>query len=299
MHVTPLAEREAAPAPAHASCPAPLVVRLPRSRALRVRTVIGALILGPMALGISVAFLLMTVASPTVAGQIFGAIFGPACTAATIWWLRSRLRMALGTGRLTIDDHRIRIEDHALLRGPIVIERSQLRSAALGGLDPEVDIGWVPAIVDADQVPNLTVLFTEPLPAPRPRQRWENLPPPKAALTALSLHVEDPAAVAGALSDWNALRPLHPDDAALHVASARRGPLRRAVLSRSERRGWLLVAGGIVIPVFGFLAIADASVLWQTRRTRAVVLAVAGFTIGAVRIAAALTMDFGSPTCGM
>ena len=71
------------------------------------------------------------------------------------------------------------------------------------------------------------------------------------------------------------------------------------MLSRSERRGWLLVAGGIVIPVFGFLAIADASVLWQTRRTRAVVLAVAGFTIGAVRIAAALTMDFGSPTCGM
>lgn len=298
MHVTPLAEPEAAPTPRRASALPPLVVRLPRSRALRVRTMIGVLVLGPMALGISFAFLLMIVASPTVAGQIFSAIVGPACTAATIWWLRTRLCMALGAGRLAIDDRRIRIEDRSLLRDPIVVERSQLRGAALGEPDPELAIGWVPALVDADQVPNLTMLFNEPLPAPRLRQRWETLPPPNAGLTALALHVADPAAVARALSDWDALRPLHADDAALHVESARRGPLRRALLSRSERRGWILVAGGLVIPVFGFLAIADASVLWETRRPRAIVLAVAGFTIGAVRITLALTTGFGSATCG-
>jgi hypothetical protein len=47
------------------------------------------------------------------------------------------------------------------------------------------------------------MLFTGPPAAPRPRRRREMRPPPGVALTALGLHVEDPAGAVDALRDWN------------------------------------------------------------------------------------------------
>jgi hypothetical protein len=190
----------------------------------------------------------------------------------------------------------MRIEDRGLLAEPIVIHRSQLRGTATG--PPDLDLGWVPVLGDGDQTPNVTMLFTEPLAAPRLRQRGERLPPRRTALTALALHVEDPAELAVALSNWNLPRQLDADDAALHVLSARRGPLRRALLSRSERRGWLFVAGGLVAPMLALAAVVDATVLLKTRPTRGRLLMLAGLTVFAVRMWLALTMGFGSPTCG-
>jgi len=193
-----------------------------------------------MAPGTSFALLLMGVAAPTLSGRLFGAVVGAACTTATIWWLYTRLRVVCTAGRLTVDPERIRIEDRGLLTDPIVIHRSQLRGAAMGV--PDLDLGWVPVLGDADQAPNLTLVFTEPLAAPRLRRRGETLPPRGGALTALAVHVEDPDGVAHALREWNALGLLDPDDAALHITSGRSGPLRRALVRRSEWRGWVLVA---------------------------------------------------------
>jgi hypothetical protein len=161
-----------------------------------------------------------------------------------------------------------------------------------------LDLGGVPVLGDADQVPNLTLLFTEPLASPRRRRSGERLPPPGAALTALAVHVEDRDRVAHALSDWNALGPLDSDDVALHIMSRRHGPLRRALVSRSERRGWILVACGVIVPCVALLAIVDASVLAETRRRRACLLALAGFTVFTVRVGLALALDVGSATCG-
>jgi hypothetical protein len=296
MGATLLAKRKAASTRTRPPAGPELEVRLPRSVALRRRTVLGALVLGPMAVGTSFAMLLLVIAAPTLAGQLFGAVVGTACATATIWWLYTRLRVACTAGRLTINHERIRIDDRALLRDPIVIHRSQLRGAAMGAADP--DLGWVPVLGDAGQRPNLTMLFTEPLTAPHLRRRGEKLPPPGTALTALALLVESPDEVAAALNDWNALRQLDPEDAALHVRSARFGPLRRALVSRSERRGWILVGCGVIVPFLALMAIVEAFVLRETRPWRARVLAIAGFTVFAVRLALALTMGLGSPTCG-
>jgi len=53
-----------------------------------------------------------------------------------------------------------------------------------------------------------------------------------------------------------------------------------------------------MVPTVALLAIVDASVLLETRRPRACLLALAGFTVFAVRVGLALTTDFGSATCG-
>jgi hypothetical protein len=259
MDVTLPAKRTAAAIGTRPPARPEFVVRLPRTRALRRRTALGVLVVGPMALGTSVALLLMVVAAPTLSGRLFGAVVGAACTTATIWWLCTRLRVACTTGLLTIDHDRERI----------------------------------PVLGDADQMSNLTMLFTEPLAAPRLRRGGERLPPAVAALTALAVHVEDPRGVADALRDWSALGPLDPDDAALHVQSGRRGPLRRALVSRSERRGWILVACGVIVPPVALLAIVDAFVLVETRRRRACLLALAGFTVFAVRVGLALALGLG------
>lgn len=273
-----------------------LQVCLPRTRALRWRAALGALIVGPMALGTSLALLLMVTAAPTVAGRLFGLTVGAACTAATVWWLYTRLLVASTAGQLTVDHRCIRIEDRGLLRDPIVVHRSQLRGAAMGAPDPE--LGWVPVLGDADQKPNLTMLFSEPLAAPRLRRHGDMLPPPGTGLTALAVHVDDPETVADALSDWNALRILDADDAVLHLVSEQRGTLRRALVSRSERRGWLLVVCGVIVPPVALLAIVDATVLMQTRPRRAYALALAGLTVCGVRVGLALALGYGSATCG-
>jgi hypothetical protein len=94
-----LAKPEAATAPGPSLGRPRLVMRLPRTRAVRRRTALGALILGPMALGVSFALLLMVVAVPTIAGQLFGAVVGPSAAAATLpsWhdqWTSEAGRMA-------------------------------------------------------------------------------------------------------------------------------------------------------------------------------------------------------------
>ncbi|MDP1849193.1 MAG: hypothetical protein Q8K79_15490 [Solirubrobacteraceae bacterium] len=296
MDAGSLAERIETPAPAKGPA-AWLAVRMPRTRALRWRTALAVVIVAPMALGTSFAFLLMVTRAPTLAGQLFGAIVGAACSAATAWWLGTRLEMACTSGRLTVEHDRLRIEDRGLLRDPIIVHRSQLRGAAMGSPDP--DLGWVPALVDPYATRNLTLLFSEPLPAPRLRRRGDRLPPRGAALTALALHVDEPDAVAAALRDWDALRPLGADDGALHLASEHHGPLRRAIVSRSERRGWLLVACGVIVPPVALVALLDATVLLDTRPRRAYALALAALTVCAGRVGLALALGYGSATCGV
>jgi hypothetical protein len=81
MNATPLATRSASAQRTPPPVAAELVARLPRPRALRVRTALGALLLGPPALGTSFALLAIVVAAPTLAGRLFGPIVGAACTA--------------------------------------------------------------------------------------------------------------------------------------------------------------------------------------------------------------------------
>jgi hypothetical protein len=198
MDATLLVKEEAAPAPAQTPARRKVVVRLPRAHGLRRRTALRAAVIGPAALGTSYAVLLIAVAVSAPAGRFVGALVGATCAAATVWWLCTRLLVVCTAGRLTIDHERIRIVDRGLLRDPIVVPRSQLRGVEIGA--PDLVLGWVPVLGGADQTPNLTMRFTDLATAPRPRCRREMRPPPGAALTALALHVEDPAGAVDALT---------------------------------------------------------------------------------------------------
>jgi hypothetical protein len=232
-----------------------------------------------------------------------------------IWLTRRRSH-----GTLRIDADGVVAHDAAMLREPLRIPRANLRAAAVERDDrvgsrfrvhsnsgpfwgSERD-GWlwergrgsaVPALMRGERdEPNVALILEPPVPAPRLRGRRAHGPLAGEQMAGLLLRVDDPAAAEAALAELGVLRPLTvPDALALAdgLGWVDEGPAptgsRRALAIRStQRTGWLMLAGGVVFPLCGFLAAVAGLTLWQGGRRRSgASLMVAGAVVCAARTA--------------
>jgi hypothetical protein len=299
-------------------------VSLPRTRRLRRLTAVTLAVMGGLGVALCVAMGVLAFSAPTDRARVFFALVTPPATAALLWWLRWRGRVAFSCGSLSISEHGLRIEDRALLHAPLVIDRAQVRAvavddgdarssdgsplrfpfgaspwlhpsgrefAASGWLWSGAHAGSVPLLGAGDEVPNLLVLFSEPVSGPRLRRGGEGLPHPGATLGGLALRVGDSAAARAALAGWEAIRPLTQDDVVPETSSAAPaaapaiGPRDPHAVRRARKSGWLLVAAGLIIPVFALLVIWEVAAMWETERRRAAVLGAAALTVVVVRLA--------------
>jgi hypothetical protein len=234
-------------------------------------------------------------------------------------WLGWRVWSRRGRrGELTIDGGGLVAHFPALLHEPLRIPRASLRAAVVEPDDRaarrfrvhaasgpywggERD-GWlwdrhggsaVPALLREERdEPNVALIFEPPVPAPRTRGRRDHGPLAGEGMAGLLLRVGDPAAAEAALDRLGVLRPLTvPDALALAdglgwgeeaAPDSRRSLLKR----RTERLGWLLLAGGAVFPVCGLLAAYSGFTLWRVEKRRSgALLMAAGAIVCAVRTA--------------
>src|SRR5215217_4090190 len=122
-------------------------------------------------------------------------------------------------------------------------------------------------------------MFSEDVPSPALRRRRAGLPEKDAPLTGLALAVADPAAAREALAGWGVIRPLTRADA-LRLTSPLPVLMRdRSAVRRNERRGWLLVAAGLIVPVAAVFAFSSVIEMWPLQRLRAQLLALAALTV--------------------
>jgi hypothetical protein len=249
----------------------------------------------------------------------FGAI-GLALPAWVVW----RIARAVpgSAGRLTIGADELIASDPHVLREPLTIPRASVRAAAVerddraarrfrihsssgpysgGGRD-----GWlwargrgsaVPALTrEATDEPNVALIFETPVAVPRLRARRAHVPLAGERMGGLLLRVDDPAAAEEALDRLGVLRPLTAPDglalaAGLGVAAEPPAGSRRALLARrTQRIGWLMVAGSAVVPLSGaFAALAGVS-LWHGGRRRAGGALVVSGTLACVARTATLVL---------
>jgi hypothetical protein len=246
--------------------------------------------------------------------QVFGA-----AGLGLLAWLGWRVWSRRGrTGELTIDGGGLVADFPAVLLEPLQIPRASLRAAVVErddraerrfrvhaasgpfwGGDRD---GWlwdrsggsaVPALLREERdEPNVALIFEPPVPAPRTRARRDHGPLAGERMAGLLLRVDDPAAAEDALDRLGVLRPLTLPDAlaladGLGWGEQAAPDSRRALLKRrTERFGWLLLAGGAVFPVCALLAAYAGFTLWRVDKRRSgAALMVAGAIVCAVRTA--------------
>ena len=269
-------------------------------------------------LAVATALICLTVAAESEAPddrELFGAI-GVGLLAWLGWrvWLTGRRT----GGTLTIDAGGLVAHDPAILRAPLRIPRASLRAAVVerddraaqrfrvhadsGPFTSGARDGWlwerahgsaVPALVREERdEPNVTLLFEPPVAVPRLRGRRPHGPFAGEQLAGLLLRVDDPTAAEEALDRLGVLRQLTAPDAyalaeGLGWGDEEPAGSRRALLVRSTRRtGWLLLAGGVVFPLCGFLAAVAGLTLWRGGRRRSgAALMVAGTLVCVARTA--------------
>jgi hypothetical protein len=234
-----------------------------------------------------------------------------------VWSARRRVR-----GSLTIEADGLVAHEPAILREPLRIPRASLRAAVVERDDRvarrfrvhassgpfwggERD-GWlwergrgsaVPALVRGERdEPNVALILEPPVPVPPLRGRRSHGPLAGERLAGLLLRVEDPAAAEDALDRLGVLRPLTAPDAlaladGLGWGEEARADSRRTLLARRIRRtGWLLLAGGALFPLCGFLAAVAGLTLWHGGRRRSGGTLIAGGAIVCVARTAALVL---------
>jgi hypothetical protein len=285
----------------------------PRRRDIATLALVGLL-------AVATALVCLTVAAESEAPddrQMFGAV-GAGLLAWLGWRVWLTRRRTHGTLRIGADG--VLADDPAMLREPIHIPLASLRAAVVERDDraghrfrvhansgPFVGSdrdGWlwergrgsaVPALMRGERdEPNVALVLAPPVPAPRLRGRRGHGPLAGERLAGLLLRVDDPAAAEAALAQLGVLRPLTvPDALALAggLGWVEEGPApagsRRALAIRStQRTGWLLLAGGVVFPLCGFLAAVAGLTLWQgDRRRSGAALMLAGTVVCAARTA--------------
>jgi hypothetical protein len=161
--------------------------------------------------------------------------------------------------------------------------------------DPELAAtGWlwsgphpvsVPMIGAGDEVPNVLLLFTEPLPGPRMRRRGEGLPQQGEVLTALALCVDDTDGAHDALAGWGVVRPLREHDVRREVGPEATDHREHGAARRSGRQAWILVASGLIVPPVALAALWHVASLWRTERLQAAALGLAASSVCGVGIA--------------
>jgi hypothetical protein len=316
--------RDVAPAEVASGAPlwptftAPATLSLQRTRALR-RAAAGAMAIGgTLGIGLCAVMFVLAFAAPTGSAQLSFAAMALAASLALGWWLRSRARIAFSRGAVLLTSSDLRIDDRGLLHEPMVIDRSHVEVVAIdagatrsvGGhplrfpfgpspwlhpSDPELAAtGWlwsgphpvsVPMIGAGDEVPNVLLVFTEPLPGPRMRRRGEGLPQQGEALTALALCVDDTGGAHDALAGWGVVRPLSEHDVRREVGQEATDQREHGAARRSGRQAWILVASGLIVPPVALAALWHVAGLWRTKRLHAAVLGVASSTVFGVGLA--------------
>jgi hypothetical protein len=246
--------------------------------------------------------------------EMFGAI-GLGLLAWLGWRVWPTRRRTHGT--LTIDADGVLAHDPAMLREPLHIPRASLRAAVVerddaprrfrvhadsGPFTSGARDGWlwergrgsaVPALMRGERdEPNVALILEPPVVAPRLRGRRSHGPLAGERLAGLLLRVDDPAAAEVALERLGVLRPLTAPDAYALADGLGWGEdepegSRRALLARrTQRTGWLLLAGGALFPLCGFLAAVAGLTLWHgDRRRSGAVLMVAGAVVCVARTA--------------
>lgn len=296
---------------------APATLPLQRTRALRRATVIAIALGGTVGIALCAVMIALAFAAPTGGAQLFFAVTAPAASLALAWWVRSRTRIAFSRGAVLLTCGELRIDDRGLLREPMVIDRSHVEVVAIDGgttrsvgghplrfpfgpslwlhpSDPELAAtGWlwsghhpvsVPMIGAGDEVPNVLLLFTEPLPGPRMRRYGEGLPQQGEALTALALCVDDTDGAHHALAGWGVVRPLREHDVRRQVGPEATDQREHGVAQRSGRQALILIASGLIVPPVALAALWHVAGLWRTQRLQAAALGLAAsavFGVGA------------------
>jgi hypothetical protein len=247
--------------------------------------------------------------------ELFGAIgLGLLCWLGWRVWLTRR--RTHGTLRIAADG--VIADDPAMLREPLHIPRASLRAAVVerddraqrrfrvhadsGPFSSGARDGWlwqrghgsaVPSLMRHERdAPNLALIIEPPVAVPALRGRRSHGPLAGERLAGLLLRVDDPAAAEDALERLQVLRPLTAPDAyaladGLGWGEDEAAGSRRALLARrTQRTGWLLLAGGAVFPLCGFFAAVAGLTLWQgDRRRSGAVLMVAGAVVCVARTA--------------
>lgn len=311
-----VAAASAHPEPAWPTLTVPSALALRRTRRLRRMTTAEFAIAGPLGAGLCVVIAGMAL---SVTGRAQAAVLGAAAVAASAalaWWLAKRARIAFGSGCVSITSGELRIEDRGLLRAPLVIDRAQVRAVAIDehgarsalGLPLRFPFGqslWShpssPAMAASgwlwsgphdssvrllgagDEVPNLLLLFSEPLPGPPMRLRGSGLPHGGEALAGLALRVEDVRAAQTAFDGWGVVRPLSEEDGRMDHGPVFEDRRERTAQQRAWRSGWLLVACGVIVPPVALAALWEANLLRASARLRASVLCVAAVAVFSVR----------------
>lgn len=297
---------------------APATLGLQRTRGLRRATVIAIAIGGTLGIALCAVMVALAFAAPTRGAQLFFAGTAPAASLALAWWLRSRTRIAFSRGAVSLTSGELRIDDRGLLREPMVIDRSHVEVVAIDGgatrsvgghplrfpfgpspwlhpSDPELAAtGWlwsghhpvsVPMIGAGDEVPNVLLLFTEPLPGPRMRRHGEGMPQQGEALTALALCVDDTDGAHDALAGWGVVRQLREYDVRREVSPEATDQREHVAARRSGRQAWILVAGGVIAPPVALAALWHVAGLWRSERMHAAALGLAASAVFGVRMA--------------
>lgn len=247
--------------------------------------------------------------------EMFGAV-GVGLLAWLGW--RAWLSRRGASGELTIDDSGLVASDPAILREPLRIPRASLRAAVVERDDRAAQRfrvhtssgpfwggerdGWlwergrgsaVPALMRGERdEPNVALILEPPVLVPRLRGRRSHGPLAGERLAGLLLRVDDTEAAEEALDRLGVLRPLTAPDAlaladGLGWGEEARADSRRTLLARRIRRtGWLLLAGGALFPLCGFLAAVAGLTLWHGGRRRSGwILMVGGAIVCAARTA--------------
>jgi hypothetical protein len=227
----------------------PASLALPRTAGLRRGTVLLLAVVGPLGLALCSIFVGVALFNPSPPARLVFGVMGVAVTAGFGWWMLWRWRLAFSRGSLSIGPTGLEVADRGLLREPMRIPRELVRAVAddhgeaisqagnplrfpygespwlhPSGRDLSAQ-GWlwqgardpsVPLLGAGDEIPNLLIVFAEPVPAPRLRLRWrrEGLPRRGRALRALALRVDDAHRAEAAFRGWEVVRPLSAEDAA-------------------------------------------------------------------------------------
>jgi hypothetical protein len=218
------------------------VLRLARP-AVRSSSTIYLALAALLALPAGIAMIFAASYATTTAGVIVVGGFGIAVLAALCALLTIRARVLYSTGTLTVTADGLRIDHSGLLKAPFELARGNVRavfvddgvrsatrfalnttafSAASAHGDPPAggylwvrdETAVVPCLAAPTQDPNVALLLTEPVLAPRVRHVTSTGPLPGEALVGLLLCAADADAARAAFAPWDLTRAADNADAA-------------------------------------------------------------------------------------